>query len=151
MQTDAYRLWSTRIVTFAVSALAAASVGYWAVKGWASPKNATPPAVAVIASAPGGPQVIARALGGGNSVNVVVTGGQMPATPSRYTLLGIVASPGRGAALISVDGQDATPVRVGNPVEGGLVLKSVSARGAVLAISRNGPAEITLELPPIED
>ena len=75
----------------------------------------------------------------------------MPATPSRYTLLGIVASPGRGAALISVDGQDATPVRVGNPVEGGLVLKSVSARGAVLAISRNGPAEITLELPPIED
>ena len=151
MQTDAYRLWSTRIVTFAVSALAAASVGYWAVKGWGAPMTATPPAVALTAAPPGGPQVIARALGGGKAVNVVVAGKEAPAAIGRYALLGIVASHGRGAALISVDGQDAKPVRVGSPVDGGLVLKSVSARSAVLAISRNAPAEITLELPSIED
>ena len=52
-----------------------------------------------------------------------------------------------GAALISVDGQAAKPVRVGNPVDGGLVLQSVSARRAVLASSPDAPAEITLELP----
>lgn len=147
MQTDAYRLWSTRIVTFTVSALAAASVGYWAVKGWGPPMTVAPPTVVLTAAPPGGSQLIARALGGGRAVKVAAAGNEAPAVISRYALLGIVASHGRGAALISVDGQAAKPVRVGNQVDGGMVLKSVSARSAVLASSGNAPAEITLELP----
>ena len=147
MQTDAYRLWSTRIVTFAVSALAAASVGYWGVKGWGRPVTAAPPAVAQAAAPPGGSQAVARALGGGRAAKPVTAGGEAPPAISRYALLGIVASRGRGAALISVDGQAAKPVRVGNAIEGGLVLQSVTARRAVLSSSLDAPAEITLELP----
>ena len=150
MQTDVYRLWSTRIVTFAVSALAAASVGYWAVKGWGSHVSGAPPPVASMAAPSGGVQGIARALGGGKTATMPVAGREAPAVSSRYALLGIVASPGRGAALISVDGQAAKPVRVGNPVDGDLVLKSVALRSAVLANSRNMPAEITLELPSLD-
>ena len=150
MQTDAYRLWSTRIVTFAVSALAAASVGYWAVKGWGPPMTIAPPTVALMAAPSGGVQAIARAFGGGKTATVPVAGSELPAAGSRYALLGILASPGRGAALISVDGQAAKPVRVGNLVDGDLVLKSVSLRSAVLANSRNAPAGITLELPSLD-
>ena len=146
MQTDAYRLGSTRIVTFAVSALAAASVGYWGVKGW-GPAVTGAPTVALTAAPPLGPQAIARALGGGRAAKPAATGAGAPAAISRYALLGVVAIDGRGAALISVDGQAAKPVRVGNPVDGGLVLQSVSARRAVLASSPDAPAEITLELP----
>ncbi|MEO7400915.1 MAG: type II secretion system protein N [Polaromonas sp.] len=145
MQTDAYRLWSTRIVTFAVSALAAASVGYWGVRGWGPPVTAAPPATALMAAQPGGPQAVARALGGGRTAKPAAAG--TPAAISRYALLGIVASRGGGAALISVDGQEARPVRVGNPIEGGLVLQSVSPRRAVLASSLDAPAAITLDLP----
>ena len=151
MQTDAYRLWSIRIVTFAVSALAAASAGYWAVKGWGPPTTGASSPVAWMAAPPGGANVTARALGGRKAVEPVGSGGEALATTSRYALLGVVASRGRGAALISVDGQAAQPVRVGNPVGAGVVLKSVSARTAVLADSRNAPAEITLELPSLEN
>lgn len=151
MQTDAYRLWSTRIVTFAVSALAAASVGYWAVKGWGPPVTSAPPPVALMTAPPGGGQAIARALGGGRTAAVQVVGIEAPAVSSRYALLGIVASLGRSAALISVDGQAAKPVRVGNPVDEDLVLKSVSLRSAVLASSRNARSDITLELPSLDN
>ncbi|MEO7953142.1 MAG: type II secretion system protein N [Polaromonas sp.] len=144
MQTDAHPLWSTRIVTFAVSALAAASVAYWGVKGWGPAVTATPPTVALTVAPPEG--ALARALGGGKTAKTGTAGNQTAAV-SRYALLGVVASRGRGAALISVDGQEAKPVRVGNPVDGGLVLKSVTARRAVLAGSLDAPAQITLELP----
>ncbi|MEP6964368.1 MAG: type II secretion system protein N [Polaromonas sp.] len=144
MQTDAHPLWSTRIVTFAVSALAAASVAYWGVKGWGAAMTATPPTVALTVAPPEG--ALARALGGGKTAKAGTAGNQT-AVVSRYALLGVVASRGRGAALISVDGQEAKPVRVGNPVDGGLVLKSVTARRAVLAGSLDAPAQITLELP----
>lgn len=140
MQTDAHRLWSTRIVTFAVSALAAASLVYWGLKGWSPAVTAVAPPVALTAAPPAG--ALARALGGGKAASAVTA-----AAVSRYVLLGVVASSGRDAALIAVDGQEAKPVRVGNPIEGGLVLQSVTARSAVLASSLNGPAEITLELP----
>jgi general secretion pathway protein C len=63
-------------------------------------------------------------------------------------LLGVVADASSGgAALISVDGQPARPFAVGTSLDGRLVLQSVSGRRAVLATDRNGPAELTLELP----
>jgi general secretion pathway protein C len=54
-----------------------------------------------------------------------------------------------GAALISVDGQPAKPFRVGAPVEGQLVLKSVSPRQAQLATSLDSPALVRLDMPPL--
>ena len=141
MQTDAHSPWLTRIVTFAVSALAAASVAYWGVKGWGSAVTAPAATVALTAAPPVG--ALARALGGGKAAADVGA----PAAISRYALLGVVASRGRDAALISIDGQEAKPVRVGHPVDDRLVLQSVTARRAVLASSLDAPAQVTLDLP----
>ena len=67
---------------------------------------------------------------------------------SRYVLVGVVAGLSRtGAALISVDGQEARPVRVGSAVDGKLVLLSVSGRQAVLSGGAEGAEKITLNLP----
>ena len=130
-------------MTFAVSALAAASVAYWGVKGWGPTVTVLPEAVALSAAPPVG--ALARALGGGKAVSTADVAA--PAAISRYTLLGVVNSRGRDAALISVDGQEAKPVRVGHPVDDRLVLQSVTVRRAVLASSLDAPAEVTLELP----
>lgn len=147
MQTDVYRLWSTRIVTFAISALAAASVAYWSLKGW---RPHTPSAAPVVAQAsPVTPQAIARALGGGLAP-VAPVSGAAPAI-SRYALVGVVAGRLRaGAALISVDGQEAKAVRVGTLVDDGMKLESVSGRRAILASATGTSVKLTLELPQLD-
>lgn len=143
MQTDALRLWSTRIVTFVLAALAAASAGFWATRGWSSAGAGTVPLA--VSAAPGADsQALARALGGGKGQ---AQAGPETAVASRYALLGVVASLDRSAALISVDGQTAKPVRVGHAVDDRLVLKSVTARSAVLANVSDGAVLMTLELP----
>ena len=145
MQTDAYRLWCARIVTFSLSGLAAASAGYWLLKGW--PLTA-PMAVPVVSmeTAPQGQQTLALMLGGG-TLKLTTVDAQKPSAATRYALVGVVATHGRGAALISIDGQAAKPIRVGGRVDETLVLQSVTARRAVLAGSDSGSALITLELP----
>ncbi len=146
MQTDAYRLWSTRIVTFAISALAAASVVYWGLKVWGLPTPAVPSAALVEQMPPVSSQAIARALGGGMAP-VAMASTAAPAA-SRYDLIGVVAGRIRaGAALISVDGQEAKPVRVGNLVDNEMVLESVNGRNAVLSSSTGTSAKLTLEMP----
>ena len=147
MQTDVYRLWTTRIVTFAISALAAASVAYWSLKGW---RPETPSAVPVVAQAsPVTPQAMARALGGGLASAAPVSGAA-PAI-SRYALVGVVAGRLRaGAALISVDGQEARAVRVGTLVDDGMKLESVTGRRAILASTAGASLKLTLELPRLD-
>ena len=151
MQTDAYRRWSIRIVTSAVSALAAASAGYWGLKAWeAGPSSAIPTAVAALAASSVGPQAVARALGGGLALAPVASGLQTAPVASRYALVGVLAGNSRkGAALISVDGQEAKPVRVGAPVDANMVLISVSRRSAVLSSGTDATAKVTLDLPVI--
>jgi len=151
MQTDAYRLWSTRIVTFAVSGLAAASLAFWSLKNWST---VTPPTALAVVSAPVSPvtpQAVARALGG--AVAPAASGAQAPPPAiSRYSLVGVVAGrTGAGAALISTDGQEAKPVRIGGLVSEGMVLQSVTGRRAVLASSGTSAASLTLELPPLDN
>lgn len=149
MQTDAYRLWSSRIVTFAVAALAAASAAYWGLKGWGSSRPVAAPTMALAWAPPVGPKALALALGGGLAPQP--SGESAPPVVSRYALLGVVAGRSEGgAALISVDGQEARPVRVGAQLAGGLVLKSVTGRRAVLSSGADG-SELTLELPPLDD
>jgi len=150
MQTDAYRLWSTRIVTFAVSGLAVASTVYWGLKGWSPVKPSTAPAVVLVQAPPVNPQAVARALGG--ALVQAQSAAQAPPAISRYVLVGVVAkSSHAGAALISIDGQEAQPVRVGSLVDEGVTLQSVTGRRAVLASKNGNAANFTLELPPLED
>ena len=150
MQTDAYRLWSTRIVTFAVSALAAASVAYWGLKGWGPHPPSTAPTVVLAQASPASPQAVARALGGGQATAPVAS--VAPSVISRYALVGVLAGRSRaGAALISVDGKEAKPVRVGNLVDDGVMLQSVTGRRAVLSSATGTAEKFTLELPPLDD
>ncbi len=80
------------------------------------------------------------------------SGNQESPVASRYVLVGVVAGHSRkGAALISVDGQEAKPVRVGNAVDGNLVLLSVSGRRAVLSSGGDASTKVTLELPPLSN
>ena len=151
MQTDAYRQWSTRIVTFAVSALAAASVAYWGLKGWGPHAPSTAPAVVLAQASPVSPQAVARALGGGLATSPLASAAP-PSAISRYALVGVLAGRFRaGAALISVDGQEAKPIRVGTLVNDGVMLLSVTGRRAVLSIGTGTPAKFTLELPPLDN
>ncbi len=148
MQINVHSLRSTRIVTFALSALAAVSAVYWGLKGsGAAPPSAALP-VAWVKGPPVTPQAVARALGGGLAPTPLAAGEASPAAASRYVLTGVVADRSSGgAALISVDGKAAKPIRVGAFVDGRLVLQSVAGRRAVLAAGVDAPAEVTLELP----
>ncbi|MEO8012702.1 general secretion pathway protein C [Polaromonas sp.] len=133
-------------MTFAISALAAASVVYWGLKVWGLSTPAVPAATLVEPMPAVSSQAIARALGGGMAP--VATASTAAPAASRYNLIGVVAGRIRaGAALISVDGQDAKPVRVGTLVDNEMVLESVNGRQAVLSSSTGSPAKLTLEMP----
>ena len=72
------------------------------------------------------------------------------AVGTAYVLVGVLADRQQGgAALIAIDGKAAKPYRVGETVDGKLIVQSVVARRAVLAASMDGPAQLTLELPPL--
>ncbi len=151
MQTNPQSLWWPRIAAFVLAALAGASAVYWGLKwpGAGAPSAAS--SLLVADAAPTNPQALARALGGGNAVAApqaaVVAAARVA---GRLSLVGVVANRSRGgAALISIDGKPARPYRVGARVEDGLVLQSVAARRAVLADSLQGPASLTLDLPPL--
>ena len=150
MLTDASRPWSTRIVTFAIAALAAASVVYWSLKGWGPHVPVTAPAVVMAQASVVNPQAIARALGGGLAPAAAAAPGMAPAA-SRYVLVGVAARRlNAGAALIAVDGQEAKPVRVGSLVDDGMMLESVAGRRAVLSSTTDASLKLTLEMPLLE-
>ena len=71
-----------------------------------------------------------------------------PAAPSRYALQGVLAGhdTGGGAAVISIDSKAPKAVRVGEAVDEGLILQSLSAREAKLGPA-GGAASMTLQLP----
>lgn len=138
--------WTVRGATFALWALAAGSVVFWGLKlgGGSRAVNAPPLPARPVAAAD--PVAIARVLGGAPSAAVTA-----PVAPvaSRFQLLGVAAGArsGQGAAIIAVDGKPGRPYRVGSVVDEGLVLQSVQGRQATLGPA-NGPAAVTLELPP---
>jgi general secretion pathway protein C len=147
MQTNVNSMWWPRGVSFVMSALVALSATFWVLKLKASgPASAAIPAVVTGATPTIDPQVLALALGGGKQA---ATPEAAPAS-SRYVLAGVVADQSKGgAALIAVDGKPAKAVRVGGTVEGNLVLQSVTARRALLGPDAQGPASVTLDLPPL--
>lgn len=138
--------WWSRVFTFFVAALAAASGVYWVLQ-W--PEAAVSPAAPVVlaSAAPTDPETLARLLGGASPA---ASAAPVAGASSRFVLSGVVAGASRGgAALISIDGKPAKPYPVGSRVDESLVLQSVASRRAVLAASSSGPASLTLEMKPL--
>lgn len=120
--------------------------GYWVLQAWGrSPVTPVPAAVSlppVVDAA-----LLARALGAMPAAAPVAEAA--PPAASRYLLQGVVAvGTERGAALIAVDGQPARPFGLGAEVAAGLVLQAVSAKQVRLGPALQGPASLTLDMPP---
>ncbi len=122
--------------------LAGLSASYWGLRGWGDAELAAVPAPAaerLVAD----PQAVARGLGAG----VPATSEPAPAEASRHVLLGVVRDAGgRGAALIATDGQPPKPYRVGAELPGGLLLRELTPRDALLG-GAEGEATLRLSLP----
>jgi general secretion pathway protein C len=74
-----------------------------------------------------------------------------PEVASRFRLTGVMAPkrPGAdGVALIAIDGKLPRAFRIGAPIDGDLVLQSVSLRTAAIGPPQGKPA-VVLELPPL--
>jgi general secretion pathway protein C len=148
MVGDAASNWTVRGVTFLLWAGAAASVVAWGLKLSSSSSANVPPAAVGLRPPVTDAGALARVLGA--SQDAPAAAAAQPSAASRMSLLGVVADRSqKGAALIAVEGRPPKPYRVGTLVDEGLVLKSVEARKAVLAASMDGPAVVTLELPPL--
>jgi general secretion pathway protein C len=140
------KLWTVKITTFTLWALAAGSAVFWFlhVPSPASGANAAVAAMSVAQTASTDVTAqVAKALGAKDAAPVAVLASD---AAKRFQLQGVVAvGSSRGAALISVDGKPAKPYRVGSSVEDGLQVTSVAARSA--SLGSNGAAAFTLELP----
>ena len=88
----------------------------------------------------------ARVLGG--PATVAPRPETAPQTHSRFQLSGVATAPATDSgaiALIAIDGRAARLFRVGETVDGDMVLRSVSPEGATLGPA-NGPATVMLEV-----
>ena len=145
-----------RLSAFLIWLAAAAGIVFWALRLAAVP-IATPPGT-TLASAGSGPRAdLSRLLG---TPPVASAAAAPPAAESaRFRLLGVIAEgrpaaadAGRrqvaGVALLAIDGKPPRALRVGASIEGGLVLQSVSRRGAAIG-PPGAPASVMLELPPL--
>ena len=131
-----------KLTTLLLWAAAAAVVVFWVLRFMGSSSAQlppVPPAQPVQASA----QLVAKALGA-----VALPAAATPVAPSRYALQGVLAGhdTGGGAAVISIDSKAPKAVRVGEAVDEGLILQSLSAHEAKLGPA-GGPASMTLQLP----
>jgi general secretion pathway protein C len=137
-----------RWTTLAVWAQVAASAVYWGLQLFVAARDA-PPRTQMAQPATVAHGDLARLLGADAPPPAAAP---EPAADARYQLIGVVspraARAGReGLALIAVDGKPAKAFRVGAVVDGQTVLKSVSARGAMLGMA-DGVAGVTLNIPP---
>ena len=140
-----HNIWWLRIATFTLAALAAASTAYWALN-LSAPAPVTPgDLIFPDTTAKSNPQTLARLLGGGE---VSASPVKSDISASRLKLTGVVANRGPGGyALIAIDDQPAKPYAVGSQVSDKLILQSVAPRSAALALDREAPVSVTLELP----
>ena len=138
----------TRLLTALVWGAVALSAVFWALRLGAARPELSRAAPVIRLPEPADPQAVARLLGAGSTVAETA-----PAVAARRLVLtGVVAgASGAGTALIAVDDDPSRPYRVGRRVREDLWLLSVQARRVQLGPALNGPATLTLELPPLED
>lgn len=142
--------WSPRLAAGFLWAGAAALAVFWGLK------LSAPRQVVAVPLAGGANQVqvdgtaMARAFGVQDGAPVAA-----PVAPTRWRLLGVMAgkNSGGGAAVIAVDDQPPKVFRVGSTVADGLVLQVLhgdSPRAVALGHSQDGPAVVSIELPPVK-
>lgn len=137
--------WAVQGATFALWGLAAVSAVAWGLKLTAPAASLAPAPVPGRAANTPDPAAIARLLGS----SPAALAAPAPSVASRFQLVGLADQLGRrDIALIAVDGKPARPFRVGSHVDEGLVLQAVEGRRALLGPAAEGPATVTLELPP---
>jgi general secretion pathway protein C len=142
-----------RLAAFFVWALVAAGVVYWSLKLLVRAPTAPAHSVAVTGT-PAGRGDLTRLLGASPVANAVPVA--MAPQASRFRLHGVMAPKaqptakpsGQGVALISVDGKAPRAYEVGARLDAGLVLQSVSLRGAAIGPAEGG-ALVSLEMPPL--
>lgn len=136
-----------RLSAFAIWAVVAASLMFWALRLFTT----APAAPAYTVSALDGTGLrgdLARVFG---STPVVTAAAETPPVQaSRFKLVGVAAPRDAGVqgglALISVDGKPARAITVGRTIDDGWVLQSVNRRGARLS-SNLGANTLDLEMP----
>lgn len=133
------------VATFCTWLLVAGSATYWVLHTTKSrgPKNA--PAAAMVKVELADPAGLARILG------ATAPQAAIPVSASnRFSLKGVVSGAlGKEAALIVIDDKPARAFRVGTAIEDGLILQSATARQVTLSATPNGPALMTLDMPPL--
>lgn len=141
--------WWPRLAALVLCALAAASAVAWWLHTPALETDALLASTVSMAQTPDSGSV-AQALGARSAVSADIGAQAAPTLEaSRFVLLGVIGQPGArggagGAALLTMDGEPAKPVVVGELVADGWKLQTVAARSAVL--EREGRT-VTLELP----
>lgn len=140
MQTELTRRW----ITAAGLTAAALSVVYWTQAGLSARRApATKPAPAMPAVVAGSADELARVLG----APALAPQAADAALASRFRLAGVLArTDGRGAVLLSVDGQPARTFSVGAEVTPGFWLQTVGPGEAMLAQETGGPVRLTLRV-----
>ena len=126
----------------AVWALAAASVAYWFLH-WPKAEMA----FSASADASSNQETASLYVPMARALGQTATQAASPAQPpsSHHILTGVIASAsGQGSALIATDGQPAKAYRVGQTVQEGWMLMSLTARQARL---KSAGTEVLLELP----
>ena len=151
MQVSTQQRLVLHTATFAVWALAASAVGYWALHINAGNKQANLPKLAAgntplgTLSNTSDAATLAQLLGATAPQAVAA-----PSNSSRFVLKGVISgAAGKEAALIVIDDKPAKAFRVGSILEEGLVLQSASARRVTLSASKDGPTVMTLDMPPL--
>jgi general secretion pathway protein C len=148
MPSVAQSVWWPRLAALVLSALAAGSAVFWALKWPASQPATTLQTAAQQRRVAADPALVARALGANQAAQAAARPLASANNASRLALLGVVANSRQGGiALIAVDGKPARPFRVGAKVDGDWLLQSVAPRRAVLTPVAEGQAAVTLELP----
>ena len=138
------RLPLARIVTVLLFAALCAIVAAWAL-ALLAPRPPVAPAGAVAESQ--GPADLSAAgqLFGGAPQAVAIDAA--PAVPSNIQVAGVLATTGRGVALLAVDGRPAKPFAVGETVADGLRVRAVT--GDAVELERSGAgAPLRLPAPP---
>ncbi|MFN3887563.1 MAG: hypothetical protein ACK4MG_11420 [Aquabacterium sp.] len=140
---------ASRFFALLTWAAVAASLAYWGLR-WLAPPAAVPANATLVSPDTAVRGDLRRLLSGparaAEATPVITASAELL---SRIKLLGVVAprTPGgQGVALVSVDGKPPRALRLGDRVDGDLVLKGLTQRGADIGPAA-GDGVVTLDLP----
>lgn len=139
---------SSRLSALVIWAAVAASLAYWGLR-WLAQPIAVPANATSVSMDSGSKGDFRRLLSGpAASSPQAMDPGTQSALAGRIQLRGAFATDQGhgGVALLSVDGQPPRAVRVGQTVDGVMVLQRVDASGAQIGPAE-GPVALTLALP----